>query len=111
MEKIKKLFGGIDLTWKKLIIFAIATAVYTALMAIIPITKDTSFRDIAATLEDRITMCSVAKPCPTHCNPVGCSSPGSSVRGILQTRILEWVAISSSRDLPDPGIEPRSPAL
>ena len=51
MEKIKKLFGGIDLTWKKLIIFAIATAVYTALMAIIPITKDTSFRDIAATLE------------------------------------------------------------
>ncbi len=51
MEKIKKLFGGINLTWKKLIIFAIATAVYTALMAIIPITKDTSFRDIAATLE------------------------------------------------------------
>jgi len=31
--------------------------------------------------------------------------------GILQARILEWVAISFSRDLPDPGIEPRSPAL
>ena len=51
MEKIKKLFGGIDLSWKKLIIFAIITAVYTVIMAIIPITKDTSFRDIAATLE------------------------------------------------------------
>ena len=42
-------------------------------------------------------MCSVAKPCPTHCNPVGCSPPGSSVRGILQARILEWFAISFSR--------------
>ena len=48
---MKKLFGGIELTWKKLIIFAIATGVYTALMAIIPITKDTSFRDIAVYLE------------------------------------------------------------
>ena len=33
------------------------------------------------------------------------SSPGSSVRGILQARILEWVTMPSSRDLPDPGIE------
>ena len=39
------------------------------------------------------------------------SLPGSSVHGILQTRILEWVAIPFSRDLPHPGIEPRSPAL
>ena len=31
--------------------------------------------------------------------------------GILQARVLEWVAISFSRDLLDPGIEPRSPAL
>ena len=35
--------------------------------------------------------------------------PGSSVHGILQAGILEWVAIAFSRDLPDPGIEPRSP--
>ncbi len=48
---MKKLFGEIDLTWKKLIIFAIITAIYTATMAILPITADTSFRDIAATLE------------------------------------------------------------
>ena len=36
---------------------------------------------------------------------------GSSVHGILQARILEWVAIPSPGDLPDPGIEPGSPAL
>ena len=48
---VKKLFGGIDLNWKKLIIFAVIVAVYTAAMAVIPFTKDTSFRDISATLE------------------------------------------------------------
>ena len=40
-----------------------------------------------------------------------CSPPGSSVYGILQARILEWVAFPSPGDLPDPGIEPGSPAL
>jgi len=35
--------------------------------------------------------------CPTLCDPIDCSSPGSSVRGILQASILEWVAIPSSR--------------
>ena len=42
---------------------------------------------------------------PTLCDPMDCSLPGSSVHGIFQTRILEWVAISFSRRLPDPGIE------
>ena len=37
------------------------------------------------------------KSCPTLCNPMDCSLPGSSVHGILQARILEWVAISFSR--------------
>ena len=36
------------------------------------------------------------KSCPTLCNPVDCSPPGSCVHGILQARILEWVAISFS---------------
>ena len=43
-----------------------------------------------------------------------CSQPGFSVLGILQARILEWVAMPSSEDLPDPGIESASlkpPAL
>ena len=38
-----------------------------------------------------------------------CSQPGSSIRGISQTRILEWVAISSPGDLPDSVIEPMFP--
>ena len=47
----------------------------------------------------------------TLCDPVDCSLPSSSVHGILQARILEWVAISFSRGSPDPGIEARSPTL
>ena len=39
----------------------------------------------------------VAQLCPTLCNPVDCSLPGSSVHGIFQTNVLEWVAISFSR--------------
>ena len=39
-----------------------------------------------------------------------CSLPGSSVHGISQVRILEWDAISFSRDLPNLRIEPMSPA-
>ena len=39
----------------------------------------------------------VAKSCPSLCDPVDCSPPGSSVHGIFQTRILECVAISFSR--------------
>ena len=39
----------------------------------------------------------VVQSCPTLCDPVDCSPPGSSVHGILQARILEWVAISFSR--------------
>ena len=41
--------------------------------------------------------------CLTLCKPMNCSSPGSSVQGILQARILEWVAISFSRESSQPG--------
>ena len=40
----------------------------------------------------------VAQLCPTLCDPMDCSLPGPSVRGILQARILEWVAIPFSRE-------------
>ena len=46
--------------------------------------------------------------CLTLCDPMDCGLPVSSVHGILQARILEWVAMPSSVDLPDPGIEPES---
>ena len=39
----------------------------------------------------------LTQSCPTLCNPMDCSPPGSSVLGILEGRILEWVAISFSR--------------
>ena len=40
--------------------------------------------------------CLVMKLCPTPCNPMDGSPPGSSVHGILQARILEWIAMPSS---------------
>ena len=49
--------------------------------------------------------------CLTLCNPMDCSWPGSPVHGVLQARMLEWVAIPFSGDLPNPGVEPGSPAL
>ena len=54
---------------------------------------------------------SVSQSCQTLCNPMGCSPPGSSVHGILQARILEWVAFPSPGDLPNPGTKPGSPEL
>ena len=44
------------------------------------------------------------------CCSMDCSLSDSSVQGIFQARILEWVAISYSRDLPDAGTEPSIPA-
>ena len=52
------------------------------------------------------------KACPTLCNPRDYSPPGSSIHGILQARILEWVAISSSRGSSQPRDQTQvSPAL
>ena len=47
-------------------------------------------------------LCLVAQSCLTLCDPMDCSPPGSSVHGIIQARILEWVAVSSSRGPPQP---------
>ena len=62
-------------------------------------------------------MCVRAKSlqsCLTLCDPMDRSLPGSSVHGIFQARVLEWMPFPSPVDLPDPGIKPaslRSPAL
>ena len=47
-------------------------------------------------------MCSAAQSCPTLCDPMNCSLPGSSVLGILQARIMEWGAMPSSRGFSQP---------
>ena len=44
----------------------------------------------------------VAQSCPTLCDPMDCSLPGSSVHGILQARILEWVTMPSSKGSSQP---------
>ncbi|CAI9158477.1 unnamed protein product [Rangifer tarandus platyrhynchus] len=59
----------------------------------------------------RCVSCSITQSCLTLCNPRVCGPPGSSVQGIPQARILEWVAISFSGNFLYPRIEPTSPAL
>ena len=44
----------------------------------------------------------VTQSCPTLCDPIDCSLPGSSVHGIFQARVLEWIAISFSRGSSQP---------
>ena len=56
------------------------------------------------------SLCMNAQSCPTLCDHMDCSPPGSSVRGIFQARILERVAISFSRESSQPGVEASSPA-
>ena len=59
-------------------------------------------------------VCVCVQLCLTLCDPMVYSLPDSSVHSIFHTRILEWVAISSSGDIPNPGLEPMfpvSPAL
>ena len=45
-----------------------------------------------------VCLCEVTRLCPTLCDPVDYSTPGSSVHSILQARILEWVTIPFSRE-------------
>ena len=44
----------------------------------------------------RVLISSVAQSCPTPCDLMDCSLPGSSVHGIFQARVLEWGATASS---------------
>ena len=53
----------------------------------------------------------VAQSFPTPCDPIDGSLPGSSIHGIFQVRVLEWVAFPSSEDFRNPEIEPGSPML
>ena len=48
----------------------------------------------------------VAQSYPTLCDSMDCSPPGSSVHGVLQARVLEWLPFPSPGDLPNPGVEP-----
>ena len=74
-----------------------------------------SFLNLMCLLDELMNTCisrgenesEVAQSCQTLCDLVDCSAPGSSVHGILQARILEWVAISFSRGIfPTQGLNP-----
>ena len=61
-----------------------------------------------------VCLCVHTLSCPTLCDPMDYSPPGSSVHGISQARILSGLPFPSPGDLPNPGIEPESllsPAL
>ena len=60
---------------------------------------------------DTLCCAKLLRSCLTLCDPVDCSPPGSSVHGILQARILEWVACPPPGNYPDPGTEPASLTL
>ena len=62
-------------------------------------------------LEEGVCYDQCVQSCPTLCDPRDCSLPGSPVHGILQGRILEWVAISVFRRSSWPGVVPRSHTL
>ena len=57
---------------------------------------------ILAALWPSAALCSAAHSCLTLSDPVDCSPPGSSVHGILQARVLEWVSMPSSRGYSQP---------
>ena len=50
-------------------------------------------------IEKRKVKVLVTQSCPTLCHPMDCSPPGSSIHGIFQARVLEWVAIPSPLDI------------
>ena len=53
----------------------------------------------------------VTQLCPTLCDPMNCSSPGTSVQEFFRQEYRSGLSFISTGDLPDPGIELRSPAL
>ena len=69
------------------------------ILARTPGKEQTCYLEVLRSLEKTmvIVMVGHAKSCPTLCNPMDCSLPDSSVHGISQARVLEWVVISFSR--------------
>ena len=53
-------------------------------------------------LKEAVLLCLVTQSCLTLCDPMDCSPPGFSVHGILRARMLEWVAMPSSRGSSQP---------
>ena len=95
----------IQRTWRVVLGFEPSVGIWT-LGSVICLLHQGS---IWSTQESRAGMhAKLLQSCLTFCDRMDCRPPGSSVHGILQESILEWVAMLSSRDLPDPGTETAS---
>ena len=70
--------------------------------------QEVQVQSLVSELRSHVPESEVAHSCPTLCD---CSPPGSSLHGILQARVLEWVAISLSRGSSRSREDPRSPEL
>ena len=64
---------------------------------------EASFSSRSSRFRSQCLRAHALQSCPTLCDPRDCSPPGSSVRGIIQARILEWVAMPFSRGSSQPG--------
>ena len=71
----------------------------------------TTWMDLETIILSEVNQSEATQSCPTLGDPVDCSPPGSSIHGILQARYWSGLPFPSPGDLPDPGIEPRSPSL
>ena len=70
-----------------------------------------SIFSVLRNLHTVLRMLCCVQSCPILCDLMDCSPPGSSVHGIFQTRMPEWVPFPTPGNLPDLGIEPTSPSL
>ena len=81
----------------------ILTIVWSFCFLLLPVFSEFClFTVLASAFHMGVHVCSVAKSCPILCDTMNCSLPGSSVHGIFQARILEWVAIFSFRGSSQP---------
>ena len=99
-EKIIELKGNIWTHWLKNVLLVLTVESYPNNL------------QVGGTIKKHQTKLLVAQSCLTLCNPKDCRPSDSSVHGILQARILEWILpFHSPGDLFNPGTEPGSPAL
>ena len=98
-----RLYYLMDFTvsWSGLFLFLLKSPSYVhfyrSFLLITQFLIESCFKKIPGSLIYFSIESEVAQLCPTLCDPMDCSLSGSSVRGIFQARVLEWIAISFSR--------------
>ena len=86
----------------KILIMTVTQKIYVVYMKVQVGVQGVGKGQVNTHSHPHILVCSVAQLRPTLCEPMDCNPPGSSVLGIFKARILEWVAISSSRGSSQP---------